>query len=218
MIRPFSPFDEFTQFMVCVTKSVWGGRTCPVAACMFRVQYFGTAASKLKLVIGTFNELENLARIVEEPFASLRGKKVTFKPFFSKATMGGASWAATGGAGSDSPPKMSSKPRSPPPPGPGAGAAAPPPPPSSKSRRSPAPPPPPPPPTLAGATGAGPEGCDAGASSRSFKSSKSLPPAGGALAPPPEGTSSIEESPTSLLSAPPISLSGTGIRSRMPAR
>mmetsp|Transcript_58552 Transcript_58552/g.130823 ORF Transcript_58552/g.130823 Transcript_58552/m.130823 type:complete len:301 (-) Transcript_58552:1564-2466(-) len=221
--KPFSPFVEFTQFMVCVTRSVCGGNTWPVAGCMFKLQYFGTAASKLKFVMGTFKVLANLARTVTEPFASLRGKKVTFKPFFSKATMGAASCAAGAGAVGAAPPapKMSRRPRSPPgaPEATGAGAAPPPPSErSSRSRRSPPPPPPPPPlpPPTAGAAAAG-AGCEAGASSRSFKSRRSLPPPAEARAPP-DGTSSMDASPTSRLSAPPISLSGTGILSRMPAR
>mmetsp|Transcript_102477 Transcript_102477/g.244318 ORF Transcript_102477/g.244318 Transcript_102477/m.244318 type:complete len:249 (+) Transcript_102477:235-981(+) len=126
--------------------------------------------------------------------------------------MGGASAAA------GAPPlKMSSRP-SPPAAGPGAlgpGAEGGPP---RRSKRSP-PPPPPAPPVVGGTPPAG--GPADGPSSKSFKSSRSFAPPpiiGPGPLPAPLGTPSMVESPTARVSAPPISLSFTGILSRIPAR
>mmetsp|Transcript_145548 Transcript_145548/g.362955 ORF Transcript_145548/g.362955 Transcript_145548/m.362955 type:complete len:209 (+) Transcript_145548:850-1476(+) len=95
---------------------------------------------------------------------------------------------------------------------------------SRRSRRSP----PPPPPPISGAPAAGAAGFAAAAaggpsSRRSLRSRRSFAgaaaPTPGPDLPPAEGwTSSMDASPMSRLSAPAISRSETGMRSRMPAR
>mmetsp|Transcript_61378 Transcript_61378/g.129481 ORF Transcript_61378/g.129481 Transcript_61378/m.129481 type:complete len:286 (+) Transcript_61378:388-1245(+) len=140
--------------------------------------------------------------------------------------MGGASTAPAGAAaGAGLPPKMSpSRPRSEAPADTaGAAAAGAPPPPPRRSRRSP---PPPPPTGAAICVGAGAaEGVVEGPSSRSVRSRRSFPPPPPPPPPPligagPEDlwTSSMELSPMARLSPPPMSPSGTGMRSRIPAR
>ena len=58
MTNAFSPLLEFTQVMVCVTRSmVFGGKTCPVAGWIVSATNLGTAASKTKLVMGTLKPL-----------------------------------------------------------------------------------------------------------------------------------------------------------------
>mmetsp|Transcript_61379 Transcript_61379/g.129486 ORF Transcript_61379/g.129486 Transcript_61379/m.129486 type:complete len:208 (+) Transcript_61379:83-706(+) len=198
--RPFSPFVEFMQESVCVTASMCGGRTWPVAGWTVNLTNFGTATSKTKFVIGTSRSFLNFARMVELPSASFLGWNVTFRPAFSKAIIGGASWAAIGaGVAADGvPPKMS--PRSPkseaPAPAAGAeeivcaGAGAPPTPPR-RSRRSPPPPPPPPPPSdwaevIGAAAG---DGEELGPSRRSLRSRRSPPP------PPPPPPTGADDRP-----------------------
>ena len=50
--KPFSPFVEFTHLMLCVTRSVWGGNTCPVAGLsktMLRIRTHSFAPQKQRL-------------------------------------------------------------------------------------------------------------------------------------------------------------------------
>eukprot|EP00418_Pyrodinium_bahamense_P017077 CAMPEP_0179112924 /NCGR_PEP_ID=MMETSP0796-20121207/52811_1 /TAXON_ID=73915 /ORGANISM="Pyrodinium bahamense, Strain pbaha01" /LENGTH=104 /DNA_ID=CAMNT_0020811111 /DNA_START=461 /DNA_END=772 /DNA_ORIENTATION=- len=88
MSSAFSPWVELNTVIVCVTASVCGGRIWPVAGCMVSFTYLGTAASRLKFIMGASRELQNRAMMVAEPSASLRQWKTTFNPAFSKATMG----------------------------------------------------------------------------------------------------------------------------------
>mmetsp|Transcript_81175 Transcript_81175/g.180559 ORF Transcript_81175/g.180559 Transcript_81175/m.180559 type:complete len:289 (+) Transcript_81175:126-992(+) len=232
MRSPFSPFVVLTTDIDCETRSVCGGSTWPVAGCMVRRTYLGTAASNTKFVIGPSRELQNLAVTLIEPSPCLWQWKTIFRPALSNATMGGTCCGAAAAGAAAPPLKMSRRPRSagPAPPGAppsiaaaagagaGAAAAAAAGPASRRSRRSPLPPPPPP---TAGAAGLG---AWDGVSRRSLRSRRSFaaPPPWAGLAPwPPPllgGTSSMDESPTSRLSAPAISFSDTGIRSRIPAR